>query len=33
LCPPRSMTSVAALHYLVASWPEKARLDPVGEFE
>jgi hypothetical protein len=32
LCPLESMTSVAAIHYLVAGWPEKAKLDPVREF-
>jgi hypothetical protein len=31
LCPSRSLTSVAAMECLVASWLEKAKLDPVGE--
>src|ERR1017187_1256014 len=31
-CPSQSLTSVAAIHCLVASWPERARLDPAGEF-
>jgi len=30
-CPWRSLTSVAAMECLVASWPEKAKLDPAGE--
>jgi hypothetical protein len=30
-CPLRSMTSVAASHCLVASCPEKAKLDPARE--
>jgi len=32
LCPPESVTSVVAIHCLVAGWPEKAKLDPVREF-
>jgi hypothetical protein len=32
LCPPRRVTSVAAIHFLVASRPEKAKLDPIGDF-
>jgi hypothetical protein len=33
LCPSQSLTSVAAIHELVASdKAEKAKLDPVGEF-
>ncbi|SRR5260370_27471565 len=31
LCPSESLTSVAAIHGLEASWPERAKLDPVGE--
>jgi hypothetical protein len=31
LCPSQSMTSVAAIYCLVASEPEKAKLDPAGE--
>jgi len=31
LCPLESMTSVAAINCLVASGPEKAKLDPVRE--
>ncbi|MDQ1473497.1 MAG: hypothetical protein QOJ99_4977 [Bryobacterales bacterium] len=32
MCPSQSLTSVAAMECLVASWSEKARLDPAGEF-
>jgi hypothetical protein len=32
MCPSQSLTSVAAMECLVASWPEKARPDPAGEF-
>ena len=31
LCPSLSLTSVAAMEYLVASWLAKGRLDPAGE--
>ena len=31
-CPPQSLTSVAAIHCLVARSPAKGELDPVGEF-
>jgi hypothetical protein len=31
LCPLQSLTSVAAIHCLEASGPERARLDPAGE--
>jgi phage terminase large subunit-like protein len=32
LCPLESVTSVVAIHYLMANWPERAGVDPVGEF-
>src|ERR1035438_2946540 len=32
LCPPQSLTSVVAIHCLVARGPAKGDLDPVGEF-
>src|ERR1022692_2835653 len=31
-CPPQSLTSVVAIHCLVARCPAKGALDPVGEF-
>jgi hypothetical protein len=32
VCPSQSLTSVAAMEWLVASWSEKTKLDPAGEF-
>src|ERR1035438_5325432 len=32
LCPPQSLTSVVAIHCLVARGPSNGDLDPVGEF-